>query len=246
MATGAKRSERRREPLTRERVVGAAIELLDASGEGGLTFRALSHRLSTGPGAIYWHVPNKDELLDAATDSVIAAALTDQPVAVSTDPPGRVEQSPRERVRTVALGLFEAIDEHPWLGAQLATQVSRNPWRSASLRIFDRIGQQVLALGVPGDGQFLAASALMQYILGAAGQNAANGRSAVPGMDRGEFLDSVSTAWESLDADDYPFARVIGDQLRDHDDREQFLAGIDLILAGITVVYPPTTRSDSG
>ena len=36
-----------------------------------------------------------------------------------------------------------------------------------------------------------------------------------------------------LDPDDYPFTRAVAAQLRDHDDREQFLAGIDLILAGI-------------
>ncbi|GAA1938738.1 hypothetical protein GCM10009754_02190 [Amycolatopsis minnesotensis] len=41
------------------------MELLDAGGEGGLTFRALTERLATGPGAIYWHAANKGELLGA-------------------------------------------------------------------------------------------------------------------------------------------------------------------------------------
>jgi hypothetical protein len=40
--------------------------------------------------------------------------------------------------------------------------------------------------------------------------------------------------WANLDPDEYPFTRNVAGQLRDHDDREQFLAGIDLILAGIT------------
>lgn len=34
----------------------------------------------------------------------------------------------------------------------------------------------------------------------------------------------------------YPFVRQVATQLRDHDDREQFRAGIDLILAGIATV----------
>src|SRR4051794_7764135 len=71
MPTRTRRPERREEPLSRERVVEAAIELLDTAGEGGLTFRALAARLATGPGAIYWHVTGKDELLGAATDAVL-------------------------------------------------------------------------------------------------------------------------------------------------------------------------------
>jgi hypothetical protein len=39
---------------------------------------------------------------------------------------------------------------------------------------------------------------------------------------------------------DYPFTRAVADQVRDQDDRAQFLAGVDLILAGVTAVHPPT------
>ncbi|MEV5839522.1 hypothetical protein [Nocardia sp. NPDC052112] len=39
----------------------------------------------------------------------------------------------------------------------------------------------------------------------------------------------MSTAWEELDPDDYPFTRAVANQLREHDGREQFLAGIDLV-----------------
>jgi AcrR family transcriptional regulator len=214
--------------------VEAAVELLDTTGEGALTFRTLTERLATGPGAIYWHVANKDELLGAATDGVVAAALASEP-AGSAD-------SPRGEIRAVALGLFGAIHEHPWLAAQLSTQLSRSPWGSVTARIFEGIGRQVRALDVPESSWFTATSALVHYILGAAGQNAANAASARlrgPGVDRGEFLDAAATAWENLDPDDYPFTRAIAGQLRDHDDREQFLAGIDLLLAGVTALQPP-------
>jgi hypothetical protein len=43
----------------------------------------------------------------------------------------------------------------------------------------------------------------------------------------------VSTAWSQLDPKEYPFARSIVRRIRDHDDRVDFLAGIDLILSGI-------------
>ncbi|WP_410672863.1 TetR/AcrR family transcriptional regulator C-terminal domain-containing protein [Amycolatopsis sp. cmx-4-68] len=218
MAPGARRSSRRTEALSRERIVEAAVELLDAAGEGGLTFRALTERLATGAGAIYWHVANKDELLAAATDAVVADALA-------------AEAQPG--VHAVALGLYEAIDEHPWLATQLATQLSRSPRGPVTPRIFESLGRQVRALGVPEENWFTATSVLVHYVLGAAGQNAVNSRVLEEGTDRAEFLHDVSTAWEALDPDDYPVARALAAQLREHDDREQFLAGIDLVLAGI-------------
>ncbi|MET9534737.1 MULTISPECIES: TetR/AcrR family transcriptional regulator [unclassified Streptomyces] len=238
MATRTRRSQRRTEALSLERIVEAAVELLDAAGEGGLTFRALTERLSTGPGAIYWHVANKAELLGAATDAVVAAALAIEPAGS----PG----SPQEEIRTVALGLFDAIDAHPWLAPQLSTQLSRNPSGSVTPRIFESIGRQVRALGAPEAGWFTATSLLVHYVLGAAGQNAANTANAPgPGVERAEFLDTVSTAWEGLDPDAYPFTRAVADQLREHDDREQFLAGIDLALSGITALRQPGGPADT-
>src|SRR3954451_10128504 len=122
------RSHRRTEALSRERIVDAAVELLDASGESGLTFRTLTERLATGAGAIYWHVANKDELLDAATDAVVAAALAAP----------RSGGSPQNEIRAAALALVDAIEDHPWLATQLATQFSRNPSGPVVPRIFER------------------------------------------------------------------------------------------------------------
>ena len=231
MPTRTRRSQRRTEALSRERIVEAAVELLDAAGEGGLTFRTLTERLSTGPGAIYWHVENKGELLGAAPDAVVAAA-----VALG---PADSRHSPQDEIRTVALGLFDAIDEHPWLATQLAAQLSQSPWGSVTARIFESIGRQVRALGVPRGSWFTATSALVHYILGAAGQNAANARTPGPDVDRTEFLDAVARAWEELDPDDYPFTQAVAEQVRAHDDREQFLAGVDLVLTGITALHLP-------
>jgi len=136
---------------------------------------------------------------------------------------------PREAIRTIALGVFDAIDAHPWVGAQL----HREPWRSAMLELCESIGGRLQALGVPERALFDAASALVNYILGVAGQNAANARLVPRETDRSEFLAAVAGRWAQLDPAKYPFVRRAAAQLREHDDREQFLAGIDLIMAGI-------------
>ena len=76
MAPGASRT-RRRASHSLDAVVEAAVAILDESGEPALTFRALAARLGGGVGSIYWYVSNKEELLNLATDHVIADVLVE-------------------------------------------------------------------------------------------------------------------------------------------------------------------------
>jgi AcrR family transcriptional regulator len=219
MAKKAQRSQRREESLSRDRIIDASIELLDSNGESGLTFRALSERLATGPGAIYWHIANKSDLLAAACDAVVARAMNETVVT-----------TPEATIRAVALGWFDVIAEHPWVGSALTS----SPELSPIVRILECIGQQIRALGVPDKRQWASVGALMAYILGVSRQNAAHGQLArTRSLKRSDFLEAVSAAWSRLDPKEYPFARSVAGQIRDHDDRKDFLAGIDLILSGI-------------
>src|SRR5580698_6391250 len=186
MATKAQRAPRRTEALSRDVIVQAATEILDAEGEDALTLRALTVRLATGYGAIYHHVADRDDLLAAAADHVIARIVTGLDVGAG----------PRPALRAVACGLFDAIVAHPWAGSQL----NRDPLQPALLDIYESISQHLQALDVP------------QQAL------------------------SVAAGWAQLDPARYPSVHKAGTQLLEHDDREQFLAGIDLILAGIETV----------
>jgi hypothetical protein len=77
----------------------------------------------------------------------------------------------------------------------------------------------------------------VNYILGVAGQNAANTRVLTDSeTDRSAFLGTVAAQWSQLDPDKYPFVHKAATQLREHDDREQFLTGIDIFLAGIATL----------
>ncbi|MGW7045806.1 TetR/AcrR family transcriptional regulator [Streptomyces avermitilis] len=227
MATRTRRPQRRNQVLSREQIIDTAIELLDAGGEGALTSRALTERLATGSGAIYYHVGSRDELLDTVTETVVTAALAARPTGAAA--------TPGDEIRVVALALFDAIAEHPWLATRLILQVVRNPVGPVTVGIFERIGRQVEALGVPRGSWFDAASTLVHYILGAVSQNAhIDGDSSAAEPDRAEFLDASVTAWQELDPEDYPFMHAIVGQLGEHDDREQFLTGIAIVLDGLT------------
>ena len=218
---GFRQRRDRTEALAKERIVTAAIELLDSGGEDGLTFRALANRLATGSGAIYWHVAGKAELLAAATEDVIGRAL-----------PAGDPGDPRTTIRMIALAVFDIIDEHPWVGAQLAHE----PQQVAALRMYEAIGRALTAFDMAEQARFDAWSALVSYILGAAGQNAANARRFPPETVRGSYLAVVSDRWSQLEPSEYPFMWALAPHLNDHDDRMQFLAGIDLLLVGIDTV----------
>lgn len=220
MGGKARGASRREDSLSRDRIVDASIEILDQSGEAGLTFRALSERLATGPGAIYWHIANKSDLLIAACDAMVVQTLN---VPLS-------EKTPEAAIRAIALALFDAIDEHPWLGSGLTNALGRLP----IVRIGEQLGQQIVALGVPEEKQRITVFALLSYIVGVSIQNAANTQLAKElKLDRATFLNGMAEDWSKLDSRAYPFTRSISGQLPGHDDRQDFLEGIDLILQGI-------------
>lgn len=225
MAHTPRRTPKREDSLSRDRIIAAAIDLLDSSGPDGLTFRALSQRLATGPGAVYWHVADKSDLLAAACDTILAQTM--QAVASG--------RKPRKTIRALALGMFHAIDAHPWLGAALAAPAGQRPM----VRLLEPLGQQVRALGVPLETQWAVVSALLSYIIGVGGRNAANGQLArAEGLDRSDFLKEVADLWSQLDPLQFPFTRSLAPYVRTHDDEADFMAGIDLILRGITASDP--------
>jgi AcrR family transcriptional regulator len=219
MLVHSSRIPRRTDPLSRERLVQATIQILDVDGEDALTFRLLATRLATGPGAIYHHVASKNELLGAAAAAVIGGAVHDT----------RTINEPLESVRALAVAVFDAIDAHPWVG----TQLTREPWQFAVIELFEALGKCLTELGVPRQAWFDAVSTLVNYVLGLAGQYAAAARFRPRVTDREAFLQTIAGQWERLDPAGFPFMREIAADLAPHDDRTQFLAGIELILAGI-------------
>lgn len=203
----------------------AAIELLDERGEGGLTFRVLTERLATGPGAIYWHVPNKSALVAAAADRIVSGVV------------GRVspEADPPDVIRAIAIGMFNAIDAHPWV----AVEVIRAPWESALLTLFERLGRQIDLLGVRSEDRFPVAVTLMNYILGVSAEYASGSRL----VDRADFLSITADAWAALEPERFAFTRSVAEAHRVQDRRHVFLSGIDLLLAGIDARGSDTERS---
>ncbi len=218
--------ERVRASHSLDAVLAGAVAILDETGTQGLTIRALAARLGGGPASVYWYVSGRDELLDLAADSVLAGVLDAVADVGGGDPIGDL--------RAIAVTLFDAIVDRPWLGAYAMRDTGR---QVHSLRLYEKLGEQVMRLGLTPRQSFHATSAVVGFVIGTAADMGQEPPAAVASgeMDRAEYLAEATAEWRALDAADFPFIHHIVDEFAVHDDRDQFRAGLDLLLAGLRI-----------
>ncbi|MGB3443591.1 MAG: helix-turn-helix domain-containing protein [Actinophytocola sp.] len=217
--------QRRRASHSLETVLTAAVALLDEAGASALTLRALATRLGTGVGSIYWYVSGKDDLVERAIDHVLGGVL-----ATVKEQTGSGD--PIDDLRMMAVTLFDAVVDRPWLGAHFMRNIDI---QGNALRLYEELGQQTLRLDLTPRQRFHAVSAIVGVVVGNAAdmgqeppQEVINGS-----VDRDEFLGRYAQTWRALDAGEFPFVHDIVDEFDGHDDKEQFLAALELTLAGV-------------
>nr|WP_199702767.1 TetR/AcrR family transcriptional regulator C-terminal domain-containing protein [Jiangella rhizosphaerae] len=130
-----------RVPLSRDRVLRAAVRLADEGGIGALTMRRLADELGAEAMSLYYHVANKDEVLDGIAD-VVAREINE--VVDALDLPSAGAQW-KSAVRRRILAAREVLLRHPWAPAVLETRAAMSP---EILRYHDRL------LGLMRDGGF--------------------------------------------------------------------------------------------
>jgi AcrR family transcriptional regulator len=116
MATKIEETSPAREPLTKERILRAAVALADEGGVESLSMRRLAQELGVVPMALYKHVANKDELLDGMIDVVVA----------EIDPPiegAGWQTTMRERILSARRGLLR----HAWAASVLESRGEPTP-----------------------------------------------------------------------------------------------------------------------
>ncbi len=114
-----------RAPLSRERVLRGALAVADAGGLASLTIRSLASELGVKPMSVYYHVANKDEILDGIVDLVFGEI--DLPLAGGD---WRTEMHRR------AISARAVLSRHPWAIALLQSRTNPGP---ATLRHHDAI-----------------------------------------------------------------------------------------------------------
>jgi len=101
-----------RKPLSRERVLGAAVELADAEGLGAVTMRRLAAALGVEAMSLYHHLPGKDALLDGLVDTVVGEIDVAVDAAAAGGDGGADDW--RATLRRRCLTAREVMLRHPW------------------------------------------------------------------------------------------------------------------------------------
>jgi AcrR family transcriptional regulator len=219
-----------------EKVVSTAIAMLDRDGVKGLTLRGLAAELGGGLGSVYWYVDGKEELLalacDAALGDVLAHAAdtsgAELPDDLRVDDP--VVAAAVADLRHTALALFGQAQEHRWLATRLHTQAAAT---DNAIRIWNRLGRSLASMGLTAHQQFNGSTALIGYIVGVAAEMMAQDAHADPTRSKEEQLDEIAQSWLARDPEEFGWIQSIADEFRNHDDDEQFVAGLDLLIGGL-------------
>jgi len=135
------------QPVSRDRVVAAAVAIADADGLPAVSMRSVSTRLGVVPMALYKHVANKDDLVVAMVDSLVA----------QFDQPGPGAAGWQEQVRQQVLSARRVLAAHPWGRPAIEAQTTRTP---QVLRHLDTLTGAFLGGGLSADPTHHAMHAL--------------------------------------------------------------------------------------
>ncbi len=217
MATPTDTNAKPRAPLSKERVLRAAMVLADRSGIESLTMRNLGQKLGVEAMSLYNHVANKDEILDGIVDLV----FSEIDLASSAG-------SWKAAMRRRAISAREALLRHPWAVGLMQARATPG---SATLRHHDSVIGSLREAGFSIDMAAHAYSAMDSYIYGFALQQLTlvYDSSALAGEAAQTFLSRFRS-------DQYPH---LGEMITEHamkpgyDYAEEFEFGLDLILDGL-------------
>jgi AcrR family transcriptional regulator len=173
--------------LSREQIVRAAIELLDAEGPAGLSMRRLGSHLGAGATSLYWHVGNKDELLELAIDEVMGEIYV----------PEAGDTGWRTGLSMLANGMRAALLRHPWVVGLLGSKPTIGP---NAMRVGERTVILLTSAGFHGLELGHVSAAVHAHAIGSATTQsavaAAVKRAGVPAIELVErmepFLEAVA------------------------------------------------------
>lgn len=138
--------------VTADEVIEVAGRIVDTHGADALTMRRLADELGAAVTSIYWHVGNRDELVDALVDRLIADMGTLRARGTT----------PRERIASLARAMRRQLLERPQLVA-LAHERARTPAMFQPVQ--DAIARELAVMGLPGDETALALRALQMHVI---------------------------------------------------------------------------------
>src|SRR5215216_4220189 len=208
-------------PLSRQRVLGAAVALADRGGVGSVSMRKLAQELGVEAMSLYHHVAGKDDLLDGMVDVVFGEIEL---------PAGETDWKAAMRRR--ALSAREALRRHPWATALMESRSTPGP---ANVRHHDAVLGILRNAGFSVELAAHAYSLLDAYVYGFALQE-----TSLPFSTPEETAEVAQSLMAEFPAAEYPHltAFAVEHVLQPgYDYGDEFLFGLDLILDGLDLAH---------
>jgi AcrR family transcriptional regulator len=225
-----------RAPLTRNAIVDAALRVLDAEGIDGLSMRRVGEELGTGAASIYWHVKNKEQLLQLIFERVTAAAELPAP-----DPAHWQDQ-----LRELARQMRARLNRHRDL-AQIS--LGRIPSGPTIALLSEWLFTLLTPVGIP-DEVIAYLGDLFGLYVGAFTYEESLGSASFTGPDLTpeQFLGMMRDYLLSLPEDRFPHTHRTVDLMLGYDTDGRYAFGIDLMIRGLETyaTQPPQGDSSSG
>src|SRR5918999_3766217 len=217
MTSQARQRTESRVPLSRERVLDAAIGLADREGIGALTMRRLAQELGVEAMTLYYYVANKDAILNGIAEIVMGE--------IELPSPG---EEWRAALRKTALSAYDILTRHPWAANLILAVAEVTP---ARLRYMDGILGTLRQAGFSESQTDHGYHALESHIMGFALWEVSMA------LGSADDLKALAAGFlEHLPVDEYPWvAEHVHQHLKPRraNDEGEFAFGLDLILDGL-------------
>ena len=204
-----------REPLSRERIVGAALRLLDAGGLDAVSMRRVAEALSAGPASLYAHVSGKDELLSLLLERLAGEMQLPEP------DPDRWQEQVKELVRAMHSVLLAHRD---LARASMGTV----PLGEGALRATDRMIELLELGGLPQQVIAYAVDLLPLYAVASAHE-----QSLAATEDGARYHAEVGAYLAALPPERFPHLAALAPERGRTDAGERFEFGLDVLVAGL-------------
>ena len=213
-------------PLSRERVMRAAVDVADAEGIAAVSMRRIGQELGVEAMSLYNHVAGKEALLDAMVDQVAAEILAAVTLPDAPDP----AEDWRGALRARALAAREVMLRHRWAPGVLETRTTMS---LDIVRYFDGVVAILRAGGFSNDLTHHSLHALGSRVIGFS-QELFDPGDAAAGDASEELLAAMATQIPHLVA-------MLGEVAHDDpgstlgwcDDQSEFEFGLDVVLDGL-------------
>ncbi len=216
-------ARKRREPISRDAIVAAAVRLLDREGLAALSMRRLGEELGAGAASLYWHVGSKDGLLDLVLDELIGE------VEVPAPDPAHW----REQLKETAKSQRRVSLRHPYL---VRVSIGRIPMGPNALRVTEgtlailRAGGLSPRLAV--QGYLLLIDTVNGFTLDETGVED-GGTPQLPPEELQKVADMARDYIASLPAEKFPNMTELAGEFAFSDPDERFEMLIDIFVDGL-------------